>query len=286
FDDAVAEKNSFCAHDNTIPVAIYSLAKNGISPPLNLFLPTSLERIRSSNVKTVKHGTGETSKVTVIDLTDFPSEEDLDLATWCTCYNTFLIFLEGSSGARIIQGFAAHYNRVLTDPDLSTWFPAYRDFDRRIRAQFFTKLYIIEHDNEYRSALQTAKNSFLMLNRLSGSAGSTSNPRANSYRPKDKTECQKPYDKDSTSRRKPMLCFRCGRTGHGAGACAETNPSRHGHEFVIYANRDGLFRISDNRAVCMGHNCGRCEVSGRSHALHICSLCSDAHHRAIDCTRN
>lgn len=30
FDDHVAEKNSFHANDNSIPAAIYSLAKNGI----------------------------------------------------------------------------------------------------------------------------------------------------------------------------------------------------------------------------------------------------------------
>jgi hypothetical protein len=103
---SIAEKNSFRTHDNTIPGAIRSLAKNGISPALTLFLPASLERIRSSNVKTVKHGTGETTKITVIDLTDFPNEQELDQATWCTCYNTFLTFLEGTAGTRIFEGFA------------------------------------------------------------------------------------------------------------------------------------------------------------------------------------
>ncbi|KAJ6496425.1 hypothetical protein C8R45DRAFT_926927 [Mycena sanguinolenta] len=221
FDDAVAEKNAFRANDNTIPVAIHSLAKNGILPPLTLFLPTlfgadSTQSLRSStkytegpstqtlslyvwvhastsvtnvdvsgpilkpnqkhlnpkvrllwvvdvkveggpstgarnavsNVKTVKYGTGETTKLTVLDLTDFPDEQDLDLATWRTCYNTFLTFLEGTAGTHILQAFASHYNRVLTDPDLPLWFPAYCDFDRRIHAQFFTAPYIITLDDD------------------------------------------------------------------------------------------------------------------------------------------
>ncbi|KAJ7826422.1 hypothetical protein B0H13DRAFT_1918200 [Mycena leptocephala] len=129
FDDHVAEKNSFHAHDN----AIYSLAKNGISPPLTLFLPASLGRIRSSNVKTIKHGTGETTRVTT-----------LDQATFLTCYNTFLTLLESAAGERIVRSFASHYNTLLADPELRVWFPAVRDFDRKIRAQFFTSPYIID----------------------------------------------------------------------------------------------------------------------------------------------
>ncbi|KAJ7758188.1 hypothetical protein DFH07DRAFT_1025059 [Mycena maculata] len=114
FEDGVAEKNTFRAHDKSIPASIYSLAKNGICPPLSLFLPASLERIRSSNVKTLKHGTGESTKVTVIDVSEFPDEQMLDQSTFLTCYNTFLTFLE----------------------DIV-------DFDRKIRAQFFTSPYII-----------------------------------------------------------------------------------------------------------------------------------------------
>ncbi|KAJ7716253.1 hypothetical protein DFH07DRAFT_973950 [Mycena maculata] len=163
FSDDIAAKNSFRAHNNSIPSAVFSLAKNGLSPPLTLFLPASLERIRSSNVKTVKHGTGETTKVTVIDVSNFPDEDDLDQANWCTTYNTFLTFLESAVGPRIFESFARHYNRMLTDPELATWFRAYRSFDKKIRAQFFTTPYIIDiNDAKYRSALQSAKNSFLM----------------------------------------------------------------------------------------------------------------------------
>ncbi|KAJ7469792.1 hypothetical protein B0H11DRAFT_2283714 [Mycena galericulata] len=159
FEDAVAEKISFQAHDNSIPDAVFSLAKNGISPPLTLFLPQSLERLRS----TVKHGTGETTRVTVIDVSEFPDKETLDQATFLTCYNTFLTFLEASAGARIFRGFVEHYNRILSDPDLSTWFAAYQVFDKKIRAQFFTKPYIIDvQDSQYCDALQSTKNLLLM----------------------------------------------------------------------------------------------------------------------------
>ncbi|KAJ7615663.1 hypothetical protein DFH06DRAFT_1108069 [Mycena polygramma] len=283
FDDAVAAKNSFHAHDDSIPTAIFSLAKNGISPPLTLFLPTSLERIRASNVKTVKHGTGDTAKVTVIDVADFPTEDSLDQATWQTSYNTFLSFMEIAVGPLTFQGFAQHYNRILTDPALKLWFLAYRIFDQTIRAQFFTKPYIIDiNDVEYRTALQSAKDTYLLSSHPVAQTPSGS-PRGPSG--KERVERFKPYDREN-SHKKPILCFRCGRVGHGALACSEVNQSKHGREFVIFANHDGLFRISDKRSVCFAFNLRGCNISGGSHAIHICTLCGNPRHGATDCTRN
>ncbi|KAJ7850105.1 hypothetical protein B0H13DRAFT_2401709 [Mycena leptocephala] len=274
FGDDETAKNSFQAHDNSIPIAIFSLAKNGISPPLTLFLPASLERIRSSNVKTVKHGTGESTKVTVIDVSDFPGEDSLDQATWFTCYNTFLGFMDVAAGPQTSQSFAQYYNRILSDPDLSLWFLAYRAFDQKIRAQFFTNPYIIDIQSaEYRSALQSARAPFLfpLVRRISPLV----------------LERSKPYDRDRAPRKRSVLCFRCGRVGHGAAVCEESEPNRHGRQFNIYANREGIFRIRDRRAVCMLFNLGRCTDSHtRNHRIHICSLCGEPHHGASDCTRN
>ncbi|KAJ7732302.1 hypothetical protein B0H16DRAFT_1328814 [Mycena metata] len=286
--DKNAAKNTFHANDNSIPAAIFSLAKNGISPPLTLFLPTSLDRIRSSNVKTVKHGTGETTKVTVLDISDFPDEATLDQATWFTCYNNFLVFLDSAAEGNIVQGFARHLNHILTDPAVAIWFPAYRAFDKQIRSQFFTEPYIVDiNDPEYRAAMQSSKNSFLLSTQSSSPSSSGSPGHRGGGPAKEKGEHSKPYDKDGASHRKPLLCFRCGRTGHAAGRCPEKQPSKHGREFVIYANRDGLFRISDHRAVCMLFNCGRCDSPRvANHAIHICTLCGDSHHGATDCTRN
>ncbi|KAJ7613012.1 hypothetical protein FB45DRAFT_729304, partial [Roridomyces roridus] len=291
FGDEAAEKNTFRANNDSIPLAIFSLAKNGISPPLTLFMPDSLDRIRSSNVKTMKHGTGESTKVTVMDVSDFPNEDDLDQATWTTCYNRFLTFVEVASGEKIFRGFAAHFNEMLSDPALATWFQAYRAFDKRVRAQFFTKPYIIDvKDGKYRLALQSAKDTFLLSYKFSAGPSGTSSSGSRGRGGKSGKEREgghgsKPYDR-APNRKRPLLCFRCGRSGHSAVGCEESDPSRHRRAFVISATRDGLFRLSDRRAVCMGFNCGKCEISGRAHALHICSLCGDAHHGAVECTCN
>ncbi|KAJ7212622.1 hypothetical protein GGX14DRAFT_620923, partial [Mycena pura] len=287
FDDQVAEKNTFRANDDSIPSAIASLAKNGISPPLSLFLPASLARIRSSNVKTVKHGTGETTKVTVLDVSDFPAEDTLTQSSFFTCYNTFLSFLEPITGPSIFRGFAQHYNAILKDDEIDDWFPAYQAFDKKIRAQFFTKPYIVDITSaEYQIALQSAKNTFMNHSHSKPASGAShpARERADRFKPYEKDRDFRNRDRDF--RTKNTLCFRCGRTGHGGVSCSEKNPSKHGREFTVYANRDGLFRVRDDRAVCMRFNIGVCDSTARNHPIHICSLCGDSHHGATSCTRN
>ncbi|KAJ7697910.1 hypothetical protein B0H17DRAFT_1130190 [Mycena rosella] len=244
FDDTVAEKNSFRANNNSIPEVIYSLAKNRISPPLTLCLPASLERIHSSNVKTVKHGTGETTKITVIDVSEFPDEGTLDQANFLTCYNTFLTFMEGSAGRNIFRGFATHYDHILSDPDIRTWFLAYRVFDKKMGAQFFTRPYII--DAQYRDALQAAKNLLLMSNSVNSAQPMDASSRILRIG-KERSERSKPYGRDD--KQHSVLCFRCGRMGHSAPRCSACDPSRHGRNFVIFTTREGLFCIHDQRPV-------------------------------------
>ncbi|KAJ6574324.1 hypothetical protein B0H19DRAFT_1063299 [Mycena capillaripes] len=116
FEDHSQRKTLSTANDNSIPAAIHHFAKKGTSLPLTLFLPTSLETRRSSNFKTVKHGTGDSRKSTIIDISEFPDKKTLDPAVFLTCYNSFLTFLELTEGIRIFQGLALNYNNILGDP--------------------------------------------------------------------------------------------------------------------------------------------------------------------------
>ncbi|KAJ7201567.1 hypothetical protein GGX14DRAFT_464263 [Mycena pura] len=195
--------------------------------------------------------------------------------------------MQSVAGLKILEGFSRHYDNILADPELKTWFPAYREFDRKIRAQFFTSPYIVDiQDSEYRSALQSAKNIFLLSSASNSSQSKGSSVGPHRDHAKEKQNRSKPYDRDDAPRQRTIVCFRCGRMGHSAPSCKETNPSRHGRDFVIFANKDGLFRILDNRPVCMGFNCARCLAGGNNHPVHICSLCGDSHHGAVNCTRN
>ncbi|KAJ7651807.1 hypothetical protein B0H17DRAFT_1147610 [Mycena rosella] len=271
----------------------------------------------------LKYGTGETTKVTVIDVSEFPDEETLDQANFLTCYNTFLTFMEvafpninqfkiidpvpeprlqpllrrdthggisrvievlssvkvcfmlennrstppewreypgrrlrptvecldfagiGTGKLRTFHHptlFATHYDRILSDPNIRTWFPAYRVFDKKIWAQFFTRPYIIDvQDAQYRDALQAAKNLLLMSNSVNSAQPMDASSGVLRIG-KERSEHSKPYDRDDEQH--SVLCFQCGRMGHSAPRCSASDPSRHGRNFVIFARAARAFSAS------------------------------------------
>ncbi|KAF8056182.1 hypothetical protein FPV67DRAFT_1395692, partial [Lyophyllum atratum] len=269
--------------DKSIPEAIRILVKCGRSPPLSLFLPEILERIRYGvNIKYVKLGTGSNANTRILDVTEFPDEGELRQDQWTVAYNAFLNFISVIAGSQIQAGFYTHYDSMLSDKFFTYFFAAYRSFDRDIRARFFTQPYIIDPtDSKYLSQLQDAKT---INNRESHPSVrykpyEVSHPgRSTSFRAQTM----------ATSSSYPPLCLRCGaKDGHQAATCAANVPSRQGCSFVIFTRGKYINRLSDKQPVCIRFNLGICSSSnGDRHALHICSLCGDTHHGATSCTRN
>ncbi|KAJ7190885.1 hypothetical protein GGX14DRAFT_579476 [Mycena pura] len=133
--DAEAAKNSLDNSDGAIPKAIRVLAQSGISPPLTLFSPDALQRIRSGlGTKSVKVTTELKDSVHLLDISLFPDESTLDLATWFPYYNTFLKFIDDAYDVGIFDGFAKHFEFMIGEPDFNDWFTAFRDFDIRLRS--------------------------------------------------------------------------------------------------------------------------------------------------------
>ncbi|KAJ7651137.1 hypothetical protein FB45DRAFT_731575 [Roridomyces roridus] len=291
FTDQVTAENKFQANDESIPALIGTLANAGLSLPLTLFLADSLSRLRSDTVKTIKHS-GPLGDFQVVDVSQFPTEDKLSRADYMSVYNVFLKFIAETCGPLTARGFALHYNLILSEPDLEMWFPAYLCFDQQLCSQFFTRPFIIDpSSSEYQGALNKARQTQLKRENeqlRSLTAASSAPPSRSGHGGRYPTQPQherapprSPYE------RKEMLCFWCGRLGHGALSCSETTPSRHSRQCVIRCDAKGLFRLSDGQAVCFTHNLGhKCKGKGVNQALHICTLCSDPEHGAAKCTRN
>ncbi|KAJ7601186.1 hypothetical protein C8J56DRAFT_767342 [Mycena floridula] len=293
FTDTEASKHEFTSIDKGTPDHIIFLANHQQSPPLSLFLPKSLERIRfDKDLEFKKIGHGDNANIKILDTSNFPDEDTLAAAQWLTCYNSFLNFviqLAQGKGDAIIAGFSDHLNTMIEDPDFDDWFSAFRSFDKQIRGRFFRQAFIIDpHSQQWTMALQASKNHFmndaLKLNsmhvQLPASSGSSRYGSRPSQRPG-------PYDHSDQSFRISGVCLRCGAKGHQAAACSATNTSKHGRNFVVYWKDRSIFRLSDNTAVCIKFNLGTCTAPhSQSHPIHICSLCADRGHSASKCTRN
>ena len=275
-----AQQNSFVAQDTSIPEQIVLLVKCHRSPPLSLFTPPSLDRVRAGrDVKYIKAGTGEYANTKLLDVSDFPTDMSLDFKDWTQAYNTFLGFLSTILEPKVLSGFLAHYDGMLKDRDLSLWFSAYRTFDERLRQRFFTAPFIIDPDSiQYHSALQDAKNLDTRQQSPNASVAMGGSSRYHPYPGRGKS-----------FRPSRPLCLRCGGSdGHRFGECRAQHPVKKGRNFAVQNGDRGLERLSDKLPVCIRYNIGVCSTRepGSSHPVHMCSLCGDAGHPAIGCTRN
>ncbi|TFY77144.1 hypothetical protein EWM64_g6870 [Hericium alpestre] len=130
FGDSETAGNSFQINDHSIPRDITILARCGRSPPLTLFAPATIERIRAGiGIKYTKIATGPYENTRVLDISEFPPEETLSIFDWITCYQTFLDFLSKHASEKVLTGWASHYNAIIKDKFFSQWYPAYRAFD-------------------------------------------------------------------------------------------------------------------------------------------------------------
>ena len=148
FHDADVSNSKLAPYDSSIPNDITVLAACKQSPPLSLFTTTSLEQIRSrKGLKFVKIATGPFENTRVLDLSDFPADDQLSPTTWCLAYNTYLNWMDKHADRNILKGWVSHHKAMVHDPDFQKFFQAYVSFDKDIRTQFFADPFIIDPDN-------------------------------------------------------------------------------------------------------------------------------------------
>ncbi|KAL1722213.1 hypothetical protein EV715DRAFT_193743 [Schizophyllum commune] len=292
FNDAAVLANTFNTVDDSIPSHLQALAFNSISPPLTLFQTDFISRLRKGQgLKFQPLGHGDNAKARLLDWETMKADDERHMARdqWQTAYNTFLRFIaslaDPGQGDAISEGWARHYNRMISDPDFMPQFPAFRDFDIDMRAQFFQRRFVVNPDDpKWESMLNSAKIRHArdpITAPLPFAPPSASSPP----RPPRSLPPPRPHPYAQSFREEP-LCLRCGLPGHRASACVATTPSKPGRQFFVDCSF-GRIVTKDGRHVCVRYNLGKCTSipSAGVHGTHICSLCG-ANHAATQCTRN
>jgi hypothetical protein len=211
FHDAEAAQNKFETYDSSIPNDITLLAACDYTPPLPLFTTEALECIRNrKDLKFVKLGTGRYENTRVLDVSDFPADEDLSPTSWCLAYNTFLNWMSKRAQGKILEGWTAHHDAMVNDPEFQTHFQAYVSFDKELRSRFFTNgPFIIDPSNFHWSNALINKKIAYSTKALTTNTSSQDNASRNRR--------YQPYDVPARSFRSfpksqfTPLCLRCGR---------------------------------------------------------------------------
>ncbi|KAK0222675.1 hypothetical protein EDD85DRAFT_779162 [Armillaria nabsnona] len=301
FSDASTGKNreAYNPNDTSFHEDYKALLIHRISIPLTMFHSTYLRALQfnddaMSRVKITRMSADGSSKnFSVLDISKAPPEVDLSRADFLECYNNLLEFVTSIGfGERTLQGLNEHLHAMLSDPQFSRWFEAYKTFDKDYRAKLFKDPFIPDPScKSWSDGVQRAKDNYLLMQQetQTGSEGSWKRAKpSGGYTTKHFT----PYDTSQrdtirrTSSFRP-LCLRCGGIGHRADSCSAAAPSKHGRSFLVEWKDDSLVRISDQKYVCIRFNLTGCRAEPNfHHGAHICSLCADTHHGATKCTRN
>ncbi|SJK98561.1 uncharacterized protein ARMOST_01829 [Armillaria ostoyae] len=86
---------------------------------------------------------GSSKNFSVLDISKAPPESDLTRADFLECYNNLLEFVTSIGfGERTLQGLNEHLHAMLSDPQFSRWFEAYKGFDMDYRAKLFKDPFI------------------------------------------------------------------------------------------------------------------------------------------------
>ncbi|KAL1749867.1 hypothetical protein FB107DRAFT_224833 [Schizophyllum commune] len=297
FNDEAVIANKFQTIDESIPQHILSLAFNNISPPLTLFLPDNLGRLRRGQglqFQNVGHGENAKAKVLNWEAMGIADERHMPRDEWQTAYNTFIRFIgdlaDPGRGNAITQGWARHYDRMISDPDFAMQFDAFKHFDIDLRAQFFQRRFVVNPDDpKWENRLNAAKIRFARVPaavppHAPVAAYSSNNPHTRSVR-QFTSPRHHPYNQ-SFRGQEINLCLRCGAQGHRSSDCRATAPKVPGRQFIVEHNH-GRLSTKDGRQVCIRFNLHGCrdDPTSYGHGAHICSLCG-ANHGAAQCTRN
>ncbi|KAK0232760.1 hypothetical protein IW262DRAFT_21930 [Armillaria fumosa] len=172
FSDAMTEKNkaAYNPNDITFHEDYKALLVHKISIPLSMFHPTYLHAMQYSDdslprIKITRTGTDGASKnFSVLNISKAPAEADLSRANFLICYNNLLEFFTAiGCGSRTLQGLSKHLHAMLSDPNFTMWFEAYKAFDRDFWVKFFKDPFIPDPlTKSWSDGVQTVKDNYLL----------------------------------------------------------------------------------------------------------------------------
>jgi hypothetical protein len=284
---------------------ILELAKYHQHIPLTLLTSKATTRlfIESSSLKFITHYSSHRnaapSKCHLIDVSQFPAENSINIPDWHEAWTRYLLLLTNHASPAVLTRWFDHYTALREHPDFSDNWSSILAFDIEQRAayaadpQAFNEAkYFRQFDNIKIRILKDEN-----LKAMNDHFAHFKNHRFEPYPQRDSfRNSQSSADKSfraegskSSSDRLPPLCLICGQTGHTFIACSsdKTPSGTSPHSKVL--NKQLVCQSSPDVKYCVDFNIfcnGRRTCTRQVHKggeVHACSLCGSSEHGA--CSR-
>ena len=200
----------------TIPNPILQMAFLKLYIPLSLLTTTALDKIHfNDGLKYQKILFGNGAGKHTLDVSLFLNELSLTESEFWQAYRNWLTLIEIIAEPPLVDGWRTHHMSMMADKNFSTWFSAWWEHNRLLRARFMVDPFILNpnhlsyvHQFERCRGDQTHSDLFASVSssKKERTLGSSS----------AKTPSFQPYPRDGAQNHsfRPMFCVRCGAAGH------------------------------------------------------------------------
>ena len=272
---------------------IIELAAQHRSIPLTLFTASAIKRmfLEQSTLKMTSHicigKDGTKTKVYLLDVSTFPSEQNMDPSDWHEAWNRFNFFLSVHADHATATRWKDHYDFLSNHDNFRDNFRALLRFDIDQRTRYFTAPQAFDPHSYYRR-LETIKIEVMQEDIKNDRTFVRPDhdrtfryPRRSDPYPRDTPRSSERNDSDTRPYRQrselPPICFIC-QIEHRFFKCPETSAADGQPTFAKRLDKK-LVRRDNNASICITFNASRQAKCDRQHdELHICSLCGASDH--------
>ena len=128
----------------TIPNPILQMAFLKLYIPLSLLTTTAIDKIHfNDRLKYQKILFGNGTGKHTLDISLFPNELSLTESEFWQAYRNWLTLIEIIAEPPLANGWRTHHMSMMADKNFLTWFSAWREHDRLLRACFMVDPFIL-----------------------------------------------------------------------------------------------------------------------------------------------
>lgn len=271
---------------------IITLAKSKHHIPLSMFTSASTDKLwkNSASLSMKKITTISGSKATILDLTQFPDEDDISISEFHEAYQNLLEFQGLYGDQEFHQRSSSHYKFLRTQPHFTLNFRAIKAFDKEQRqeASYDPRTF---NEDRYLTRFESVKAEIFRseqredLERLRRGGLDRSESRYQPYPSSSKTASVrkdgKPFREGKIDTPGAGTCLICGRPGHKFHACTYITTENKSPVFAKWTDKKFTVKLT-GASICINFNIygpgNRCTKNHSS--CHICSICGDPNHHA------